>query len=106
MHFFNVKGVVLAAAAAQLVSSHTAFTNFYVDGANMGNGTCVRMSNDQEHATNPLKTITGDDMACGMFYPTVLGIGQTSCVLFLLLPSFVLTLHLMIPTLGSCLRTS
>ena len=67
MRFLNAKGIVLAAAGAQLVSSHTLFTNFYVDGANMGNGTCVRMSNNVDRATFPIKGITSDDMACGMF---------------------------------------
>jgi len=94
MHFFNVKAVVLAAAVAQLASSHTLFTNLYVDGANMGNGTCVRMSNNQTDATAPIKVITSNDMACGMFSPNVLGIGSTSCVLvLLLLSSFVLALY-------------
>ena len=66
MHFLGVNGVVLAATTARLVSAHTLFTNFYVDGANMGNGTCVRMSNNIDHATFPVKGITSDDMACGM----------------------------------------
>ncbi len=81
MLFFNAKGVVLAAAAAQLASSHTTFTNLYVDGANMGNGTCVRMSNNVGQATFPIKGITSDDMACGTFCPSVLGLGTTSCLL-------------------------
>ena len=73
MQLVNVKGVMLAAAAGQLVSSHTTFTNLYVDGANMGNGTCIRMSNDPDHATAPVRPITGNDMACGTSRPCDLG---------------------------------
>lgn len=65
MHFTNIKGVLLAVAAAQVVHAHTRFTNFYVDDVNQGDGTCVRMSNINSQATNPVKGITGDDMACG-----------------------------------------
>ena len=82
MHFFNVKGMVLAAAAAQVVSAHTSFTNFYVNEQNMGNGTCVRMNPDPQHATNPIKGITGDDMACGKFVFAVFGLCKpTHCSL-------------------------
>lgn len=93
MHFVNVKGMVLAAAFAQLASSHTLFTNLYVDGANMGNGTCVRMSNSQTDATSPIHSITSDNMACGMFSLDVFGIGVAlSGLVMLLLPNFVLAL--------------
>ena len=68
MRFSNIKSVVLAVAAAQAVSAHTRFTNFFVDGVNQGDGTCVRMSNINSQATNPVHGITGNDMACGTFY--------------------------------------
>lgn len=70
MHFYGLKSVVLAVTASQLVSSHTLFTNFYVDDANQGNGTCVRMDNNIDKATGPIKGITGNDMACGKSYTT------------------------------------
>ncbi|MCJ1271945.1 hypothetical protein MMC22_011850 [Lobaria immixta] len=66
MHFSNIKSVLLAVAAAQAVNAHTRFTNFYVDGVNQGDGTCVRMSNINDEATNPVHGITGNDMACGV----------------------------------------
>ena len=68
MRFSNIKSVVLAVAAAQAVDAHTRFTNFFVDGVNQGDGTCVRMSNINDQATNPVHGITGNDMACGTFY--------------------------------------
>lgn len=67
MHFSNLKSVLLAVAAAQVVNAHTRFTNFYVDGVNQGDGTCVRMSNINDQATNPVHGITSNDMACGTF---------------------------------------
>lgn len=66
MLFHNFKGVLLAVAAARMVDAHTRFTNFFVDGVNQGDGTCVRMSNINSEATNPLHGITGNDMACGV----------------------------------------
>lgn len=65
MHFFNITSLLLVVAAAHAVNAHTCFTNFFVDGINQGDGTCVRMSNDNDRATNPLHDITGNDMACG-----------------------------------------
>ena len=65
MRLYDIKGLVLAAAAAQVIHAHTAFTNFYVNGINQGNATCVRMSNVINSATNPIHGITSDDMACG-----------------------------------------
>lgn len=77
MHFTNIKGVLLAVAVAQVVDAHTRFTNFFVDDVNQGDGTCVRMSNINAQATNPVKGITGEDMACGkshcilLFFPSI-----------------------------------
>lgn len=67
MRFLSIKTALLAVVATRVVDAHTAFTNFYVDGAPQGDGTCVRMSNIMENATNPIHGITGDDMACGKF---------------------------------------
>ena len=65
MRLYDIKAIVLATAAAQVVYAHTAFTNFYVNGVNQGNGTCVRMSNVNTAATNPIHGIQSNDMACG-----------------------------------------
>ena len=70
MHFIPVNSVLLALAAATTISAHTTFTNFFVDNVNQGDGTCVRMSNNIQEATYPLRPIgaavTGNDMACGV----------------------------------------
>ena len=65
MYFLCAKIVVLAAGAAQIASGHTAFTNFFVNGVDQGDGTAVRMSNDLQKATFPLGSITSPEMACG-----------------------------------------
>lgn len=83
MHFTNIKGVLLAVAAAQVVDAHTRFTNFFVDDISQGDGTCVRMSNINSQATNPVKGITSDDMACGK-----------SCCILLFLPWIAINLLL------------
>ena len=65
MHISQVKIVFLAAGAARLASAHTAFTNFFVNGVNQGDGTAVRMSNNMQKATFPISSVTSPDMACG-----------------------------------------
>ena len=65
MHVSQVKIVFLAAGAARLASAHTAFTNFFVNGVNQGDGTAVRMSNNMQKATFPISSVTSPDMACG-----------------------------------------
>lgn len=72
MRFYDVQGLLLVAAAAQVINAHTVFTNFYVNGVNQGPAKCVRMSNDVHTATNPIHGITSDDMACGMFGNVIL----------------------------------
>jgi hypothetical protein len=71
MRLYDFKTLLLATAAAQVINAHTLFTNFYVDGINQGNGTCVRMSKNTNSATNPIKGITSDDMACGKWDVTL-----------------------------------
>ena len=69
MHLTILRNLLLATAAAQAVDAHTTFTNFFVDDVPQGDGTCVRMSNDIDKATFPIRPIgavTGNDMACGM----------------------------------------
>lgn len=68
MYLSAVRNVLLATVAAQAVNAHTSFTNFFVDDVPQGDGTCVRMSNDIDKATFPIRPIgavTGSDMACG-----------------------------------------
>lgn len=65
MRLNGIQNLLLAVVAARAVDAHTAFTNFFVDGAPQGDGTCVRMSNINKEATNPIDGITSDDMACG-----------------------------------------
>lgn len=69
MHFANINGVLLALAAANTVNAHTLFTNFFVDDVPQGDGTCVRMSDNIQEATFPIRPIgavTSEDMACGV----------------------------------------
>ena len=66
MHFSFTELLLLAAGTAQLTKAHTAFTNFFVDGDNQGDGVAVRMSNNNAQATFPLPDITAPEMACGV----------------------------------------
>ena len=63
MHFFQI--ALAAAGTAQIVKAHTAFTNFFVDGVDQGDGVAVRMSNNVGQATFPISSVTSKDMACG-----------------------------------------
>lgn len=65
MRISHVKIFLLAAGAAQLARAHTAFTNFFVNGVDEGDGTAVRMSNNIQQATYPISSVTSPDMACG-----------------------------------------
>lgn len=62
----HINIIILAVGAAQLASAHTAFTNFFVNGVDQGDGTAVRMSNNIQQATYPLNSVTSPDMACGV----------------------------------------
>lgn len=66
MQLLNSKALLLAAAACGVATAHTSFTNFFVDKAPMGDGTCVRMSHDIPKATWPIRPVTSQDMACGV----------------------------------------
>ncbi|KAI4287723.1 MAG: hypothetical protein L6R35_003016 [Caloplaca aegaea] len=66
MQISNSKALLLAVAILDAVNAHTTFTNFYVDQAPMGDGTCVRMSRDIPKATWPIRPINSQDMACGV----------------------------------------
>lgn len=68
MYFHGISSVLLVAAALGAVNAHTTFTNFFVDNVPQGDGTCVRMSNNIDQATFPIRPIgavTSNDMACG-----------------------------------------
>lgn len=67
MLFSHVAIVIFGAGFAQLASAHTAFTNFFVNGVDQGDGTAVRMSNNNQQATYPLSSVTSPDMACGKY---------------------------------------
>lgn len=67
MRFSATKIILLAAGTARYINAHTAFTNFFVDGVNQGDGTAVRISNNLPDATAPLPNVTTPDMACGKF---------------------------------------
>lgn len=67
MKLLGMKSAVFAIAVTQAVEAHTVFTNFYVDGANQGPGTCVRMNKSVPNATYFVPSVTSDDMACGQY---------------------------------------
>ena len=60
------KSLLLAVSAATAANAHTIFSNFFVDGVNQGDAKCVRMSNINSAATNPIKGIESKDMGCGV----------------------------------------
>ncbi|KAL8943039.1 MAG: hypothetical protein Q9216_001327 [Gyalolechia sp. 2 TL-2023] len=66
MQLLGVNSLLGAAALFGAATAHTTFTNFFVDGAPQGDGTCVRMSNNIPEATFPIRPITSQDMACGV----------------------------------------
>ena len=67
MHFSTTGLVLLVAGTAMHINAHTTFTNFFVDGVDQGDGTAVRMSNNNQQATFPLPNVTTPNMACGKF---------------------------------------
>ncbi|KAI9713611.1 MAG: hypothetical protein M1820_000994 [Bogoriella megaspora] len=60
-----IKYAATALVVVQLTTAHTLFTNFYVDGIDQGNATCVRMPMTPSNATNPINNLLGNEMACG-----------------------------------------
>jgi hypothetical protein len=52
-------------AFPSLISAHTVFTTLFINDANQGDGTCVRMPRDGSTSTAPIRPITGTDMVCG-----------------------------------------
>ncbi|KLU81453.1 hypothetical protein MAPG_00542 [Magnaporthiopsis poae ATCC 64411] len=65
MRAFATTTLGLAATFATAVNAHSVFTTLFINGADQGDGTCVRMPKDGSTATNPIASITGNDMACG-----------------------------------------
>lgn len=64
-------------------------TNFYVNGADQGDGICVRMNPDWDTWSFPIKDLASSDMACGNYYrfmilrntiDTLVGFGGTTGV--------------------------
>ena len=66
MQLLSSAALLFGVATLHGANAHTLFTNFYVDKAPMGDGTCVRMSNDIPKATFPIRPVTSQDMACGV----------------------------------------
>lgn len=67
---FAMKFLATALGFATAASAHTLFTTFYVDGENQGDGTCVREPTDASKGNFPVYPLNGDDMACGMCFPS------------------------------------
>lgn len=56
--------LVAALASAPSVLAHTVFTDYYVNGMPVGDGVAIRMSNDPEHSSAPIRGLGSSDMAC------------------------------------------
>lgn len=56
----------MALASAPVALAHTAFTDFYVDGAAQGDGVAMRMSTNVKQSTSPISSLGSDDMACNV----------------------------------------
>ena len=65
MHLSKIKVILIVAGSVQYGNAHTAFTNFFVDGVDQGDGTAVRMSNNSAQATFPIDSVASPNMACG-----------------------------------------
>ncbi|KAI9761042.1 MAG: 10 kDa heat shock protein [Chaenotheca gracillima] len=65
MKYFSGAAALVALSIVGSTQAHTAFTNFFVNSVNQGDGTCVRMNNDPAKATFPIENLASDDMACG-----------------------------------------
>ena len=65
MYSLLINLIFLFLGTVQLVQSHTAFTNFFVNGVDQGDGTAVRISNILSQATFPIPSVTSPYMACG-----------------------------------------
>lgn len=51
--------------AISTTTAHTVFTTLFINDANQGDGTCVRMPLNGSTSTYPVEPITSTDMACG-----------------------------------------
>lgn len=47
------------------VTAHSVFTTLFVDDADQGDGTCVRMPMTPDNCTDPINDLASNDMACG-----------------------------------------
>ena len=65
MRHLKTNTIWLVVSVAKFVNAHTAFTNFFVDAVDQGDGVAVRMSNNMQQATFPIPNVTSPDMACG-----------------------------------------
>jgi hypothetical protein len=61
----KVRSLAGALAAIQAAAAQTLFTTLFVNDADQGDGTCVRMPCYKQNATAPVTDIVSDDMACG-----------------------------------------
>lgn len=63
-----------ALAAFNTVAGHSVFTTLFVDDADQGDGTCVRMPMTPDNATSPINDLAGNEMACG--YDGTMGVAR------------------------------
>lgn len=61
MHSF----VLFVLASFQLALAHTGITNLYVNGVNQGDSVCLRINPNSRTWSDPISSLSSDDMACG-----------------------------------------
>lgn len=62
---FTTKNALTGLSLLQAANAHMGMTNFYVNGADQGDGICVRMNPNWDEWSNPLRDLASSDMACG-----------------------------------------
>ncbi|KAI0541229.1 family 61 glycoside hydrolase [Xylaria digitata] len=62
---FSIALAIVAGLVAS-ASAHTVLTTLFVDDVRQGEGTCVRMPLDPGHCTDPVESVTSNNMACGV----------------------------------------
>lgn len=60
----KISTLLLAGVAARVATAHTLFTTLFINDADQGDGTCIRMPMTPNNATDPISDLSSEDMAC------------------------------------------
>lgn len=69
---FTAKNALMGLSLLQAANAHMGMTNFYVNGADQGDGICVRMNPNWDEWSFPIRDLDSSDMACGNYVQTYL----------------------------------